>query len=206
VADRPLRPATDRSLGGPLPHQPANRTRAPPTPPRSEDRDFGPSCEGHHPVLAAVSRGCPEARGRFPRVTHPCATRCRAEALHPVRLACVRRAASVRSEPGSNSQLEPPAPPDPATAVPRPQPAPIAPGTRRSCDRPWPTASLIKAGPPPTPRGPDLAVEPTCPKGRAPQRRPARRPQGPPALRTVPPRTPQSPAARDRRPATIKDA
>jgi hypothetical protein len=67
-------------------------------------RSFGHPRGWHHPVLAAVSRGCPRARGRFPRVTHPSAT-------HPegcVRLACVRRAASVRSEPGSNSQLEPP--------------------------------------------------------------------------------------------------
>src|SRR5215467_224439 len=30
VADHPLRPATDHRLGGPLPHQPANPTRAPP--------------------------------------------------------------------------------------------------------------------------------------------------------------------------------
>jgi hypothetical protein len=75
-------------------------------PPQSEDQDFGP--KGHHPVLAAVSRGCPRAQGRFPRVTHPSATIPRAEALRTVRLACVRRAASVRSEPGSNSQLQPP--------------------------------------------------------------------------------------------------
>jgi hypothetical protein len=60
-----------------------------------------------HPVLAAVSRGCPGAQGRYPRVTHPCATRCHPEGCHPVRLACVKRAASVRSEPGSNSQLHP---------------------------------------------------------------------------------------------------
>ncbi len=40
--------------------------------------------------------------GRFPRVTHPSATR--PEGL--VRLACVRHAASVRSEPGSNSQVD----------------------------------------------------------------------------------------------------
>ena len=40
--------------------------------------------------------------GRFPRDTHPSATK--AEAF--VRLACVRHAASVRSEPGSNSQIE----------------------------------------------------------------------------------------------------
>jgi hypothetical protein len=60
-----------------------------------------------HPVLAAVSRGCPGAQGRYPRVTHPFATRIDPEGTIPVRLACVRRAASVRSEPGSNSQLHP---------------------------------------------------------------------------------------------------
>src|SRR3954451_18785369 len=31
VADHPLRPATDRRLGGPLPHQQANQTRADPS-------------------------------------------------------------------------------------------------------------------------------------------------------------------------------
>ena len=45
-----------------------------------------------------------QTRGCYPRVTHPCAT------VHPpkralVRLACVRPAASVRSEPGSNSPV-----------------------------------------------------------------------------------------------------
>ena len=90
---------TNKLIGrGPIPGRPPPKRKALAT-------DFRP---WRHPVLAAVSRGCPGARGRFPRVTHPSATRCRAEALHPVRLACVRRAASVRSEPGSNSQLEPP--------------------------------------------------------------------------------------------------
>ena len=42
-------------------------------------------------------------RGRFPRVTHPSATI--PEGI--VRLACVKHAASVRSEPGSNSQVHP---------------------------------------------------------------------------------------------------
>ncbi len=38
---------------------------------------FGPIPPGfgHRPVLATVSSGCPGARGRSPRVTHPCATR-----------------------------------------------------------------------------------------------------------------------------------
>ena len=40
--------------------------------------------------------------GTFPRVTHPSAT----QSEDCVRLACVRPAASVRSEPGSNSQVE----------------------------------------------------------------------------------------------------
>ena len=56
----------------------------------------------HYPVLAQVSLSYSEPKGRFPRVTHPCATR--PEGL--VRLACVRHAASVRSEPESNSQVD----------------------------------------------------------------------------------------------------
>src|SRR5829696_1819310 len=94
VADHPLRPATDRRLGEPLPHQPANQTRADPS-------AINLSPKGAYPVLAQVSLGYPELKGTFPRVTHPSAT-------HPercVRLACVRPAASVRSEPGSNSQV-----------------------------------------------------------------------------------------------------
>src|SRR3546814_15316496 len=55
----------------------------------------------HHTVLAAISSCYSVPEGRFPRVTHPCATK--PEGF--VRLACVRHAASVRSEPGSNSQV-----------------------------------------------------------------------------------------------------
>ena len=58
-----------------------------------------------HRVLAAVSRGYPLPLGRFPRVTHPSATFTGTEVPDHVRLACVRHAASVRSEPGSNSQV-----------------------------------------------------------------------------------------------------
>jgi hypothetical protein len=82
---------------GPIPGRPILRWGFDPGP-------LEPRCR---PVLAAVSRGCPGARGRYPRVTHPCATRSEPEGSHPVRLACVKRAASVRSEPGSNSQLHP---------------------------------------------------------------------------------------------------
>ena len=60
---------------------------------------------------------CPEPQGRFPRVTHPSATFHQSKLRLLVRLACVRPAASVRSEPGSNSQIDPaennpPMPPD----------------------------------------------------------------------------------------------
>src|SRR5690606_15826078 len=43
--------------------------------------------------------------GRFLRITHPSATRQHPEGPVTVRLACVRHAASVQSEPGSNSSL-----------------------------------------------------------------------------------------------------
>ena len=39
------------------------------------------------------------------RVAHPCATLRAPEGAHPVRLACIRPAASVHPEPGSNSSL-----------------------------------------------------------------------------------------------------
>ncbi len=45
----------------------------------------------------------PRQRVGDPTITHPCAT----EPCGSVRLACVRHAASVRSEPGSNSCLKP---------------------------------------------------------------------------------------------------
>ena len=57
-------------------------------------------------VLAAVSSGYSPLWGRFPRVTHPSATRVTGRSRALVRLACVKHAASVRSEPGSNSQVE----------------------------------------------------------------------------------------------------
>jgi hypothetical protein len=95
VADHPLRPANDRSLGGPLPRQQANRTQAP------LQATSLPLALGLHAVLAVVSHGCPPPRDRYLRVTHPSAT----EGCPPVRLACVKHAASVRSEPGSNSQV-----------------------------------------------------------------------------------------------------
>src|SRR5207247_10792760 len=97
----PLRHATDHFLGRPLPHQHANPTRAPPA-----AINLSPVARAYA-VLAEVSLGYPPQQGRFPRATHPCATPQRAEALRSVRLACVKHAASVRSEPGSNSHVNP---------------------------------------------------------------------------------------------------
>ena len=57
---------------------------------------------GAHTVLAEVSLSCSVPKGTFPRVTHPSA----AAPEGTARLACIRPAASVRSEPGSNSQVE----------------------------------------------------------------------------------------------------
>ena len=55
-------------------------------------------------VLARVSSGCPPLLGRFPSVTHPSATLLTPKSFR-VRLACVKHAASVQSEPGSNSSV-----------------------------------------------------------------------------------------------------
>ena len=102
MAVHPLRPATDRRLGEPLPHQLANQTRD--------------HLSAHK---ALVSRGCPletlcGISSRFQllspterQVSHALLTRSplsKNRSLYSVRLACVRHAASVRPEPGSNSQ------------------------------------------------------------------------------------------------------
>ena len=111
MADHPLRPATDHCLGRPLPHQQANPTRAPPVAINLSRMPLS-----RHPayaVLAEVSLGYPPQEGRFPRATHPCATHGPGEPEPRVRLACVKHAASVRSEPGSNSHVQSSAIPPP---------------------------------------------------------------------------------------------
>jgi hypothetical protein len=141
-------------------------------------QSFGHSCEWHHPVLAAVSRGCPRAQGRSPRVTHPSATGCRPEEPHPVRLACVRRAASVRSEPGSNSQLGPPplrrapgptaslhkaSPPDRPPAISRSRPRrPTRASSKATGSNPAPAPGRPKGPPDPKPRGLRPATSSGC--------------------------------------------
>ena len=102
VAARPLRPATDRRPGRPLPHQPANRPQAHPTAP-SRRKAFLLS------VRKERMRACPRFPGGIPHCgagSHVLLTRAPLPLLLPkedVRLACVRHAASVYPEPGSNS-------------------------------------------------------------------------------------------------------
>ena len=107
MAGQPLSPATDHCLGEPLPRQLANRARAPPETPL---RALSPKTE----VLGMSCGISPPFDGLFPipgQVAHVLRTRpprenllyCYRKSL--VRLACVKHAASVRSEPGSNSRL-----------------------------------------------------------------------------------------------------
>ena len=111
MAVHSLKPATDRRFGRPLPCQLANQTRVHPVP----DCSFFPI---HHAVLrayavlAAVSSCCPPVQGRLPTRYSPVrhsVISVRFRRLSPicfVRLACVKHAASVHPEPGSNSQLK----------------------------------------------------------------------------------------------------
>ena len=63
MADRPLRPATRRCLGRPLPHQQADRPRAHPEAESISSPDH--AIRRGHPVLARVSSGYPGLRGRL---------------------------------------------------------------------------------------------------------------------------------------------
>ena len=106
MADRPLRPATRRCLGEPLPHQQADRPR---DPPKAPEPFLNAPC-GALRVLG-INPGFP---GLFPssgQVSHVLRTRSplshwdRSPGI--VRLACIKHAASVRPEPGSNSPSRP---------------------------------------------------------------------------------------------------
>jgi hypothetical protein len=77
VAARPLRPATDRSLGEPLPHQPANRPQAHPQAPTEAGFARALLSARAHAGLSAISRRYPSLEARYPCVTHPSATSCR---------------------------------------------------------------------------------------------------------------------------------
>ena len=73
MADHPLKPAIDRSLGRPLPHQLTNLTRAHPIASAFKKRHL--FVRRPYSVLIRISPGYPQLLGRFPRVTHPSATR-----------------------------------------------------------------------------------------------------------------------------------
>ena len=104
VAGCPLRPAIDRRLGGPLPRQQANQSSAAPSAP-------GLAVPGFHPqVLCGISQPfgwLSPTNGHVPMYYSPVRhSPPGASSRAAVRLACVRHAASVQSEPGSNSSLE----------------------------------------------------------------------------------------------------
>jgi hypothetical protein len=66
VAGRPLKPATDRSLGGPLPRQQANRTQATPKAPRGfgprPTCGISPSFPGLSPTFGHIPTRCSPVR------------------------------------------------------------------------------------------------------------------------------------------------
>ena len=109
MADHPLRPATHRRPGRPLPHQLANRTHPCLRPSACTQRPtflvsltktstcgIQPPFEGLSPSLSPVRYAL---LTRLPCYSHP-------KRPFRIRLACVKHAASVRSEPGSNSPLD----------------------------------------------------------------------------------------------------
>ena len=104
MADQPLSSATHRRLGGPLPHQLANGPRGHPSPPELSRADH--AIRKEYPVLAPISRRYPREKGRFPTCYSPVRHSVFTRRLDLVRLACVKHAASVHPEPGSNSPLK----------------------------------------------------------------------------------------------------
>ena len=105
MAGRPLRPATRRRLGRPSPHQQTDRPRAHPQP-----KNFPPP-NMRKMVISGIRPSFPGLSRSQGQVTHVILTR--SPLIHPVqapsfsvRLACVKHAASVRPEPGSNSPLK----------------------------------------------------------------------------------------------------
>ena len=100
MADHPLRSATHRRLGGPLPHQLANGTRTHLYP--SELLPLLHAKSWSYAVLAPISMCYPADRGRLFTRYSPVRRWCIAA---PARLACVKHAASVRPEPESNSHV-----------------------------------------------------------------------------------------------------
>ena len=104
MADRPLRPATRLRLGEPLPHQLPDRPRD--HTPAADFSSTDHAVQREYPVLIQVSLGYPDLGGRFLTCYAPVRRFPRSNlterSLLP-RLACIKRTANVRPEPGSNS-------------------------------------------------------------------------------------------------------
>ena len=108
MAGHPLRPATRLSLGGPLPRQLADGTR---THPMVQGLRRSPLLFPHdfrHVVLSGISQSFPWLSQALGQIIHVLLTRAPLYSSEDfrARLACVRHAASVRSEPGSNSPVK----------------------------------------------------------------------------------------------------
>ena len=104
MADRPLRPATRLRLGEPLPHQLPDRPRD--HPPAADLSSPDHAIRREYPVLIQVSLGYPGLGGRFLTCYAPVRRFPRRNLTEPTllaRLACIKRTANVRPEPGSNS-------------------------------------------------------------------------------------------------------
>ena len=100
----------DRRLGRPLPCQQANPTRVHLIPPEFFTPYHAVLCA--YAVLAVISNCYPPVWGRLPTRYSPVRRSVNPKSirkLHPnrfARLACVRHAASVHPEPGSNSHIK----------------------------------------------------------------------------------------------------
>ena len=104
MGDHPLRPPTRRRLGGPSPRQLANGARGhPPAINVSAPPHAG---GGRHPVSGPFSQDCSGLGGGFLTCYSPFRHFTRGRGRFLVRLACLIHAASVHSEPGSNSPYE----------------------------------------------------------------------------------------------------
>ena len=107
MAGRPLRPAIDRRFGGPLPRQLANLTRIHLYPPEFFTLYHAVLCA--YAVLAVISNCYPPDTGRLSTRYSPVRHSVKETSVRRnlfqcfVRLACVKHAASVHPEPGSNS-------------------------------------------------------------------------------------------------------
>jgi hypothetical protein len=107
VADHPLRPANHRSLGRPLPHLLANGTQTPLRAVAYSEATF--PCKTYekqeYPVLVPLSAYYSRREDRLSTRYSPVRHFTQDRSPFRVRLACVKHAASVRSEPGSNSPV-----------------------------------------------------------------------------------------------------